>query len=167
VFRRADDGVSLLDRRNRRIEITRRRFTFVVCILIANLLFAPFQVRAESASNLYLLNCWGCHGSRGEGIKGTAPSLVGLGDFLKTNGGRAYIIEVPGVSLSSLNDAQIAMVINWVLGNLSQTKLSRDFTPYTAAEVHRYRGVRLIELSKTRQTLLDQLAAMKVRHVSE
>jgi mono/diheme cytochrome c family protein len=134
--------------------------------VLANFLFAPIEVHAESASNLYLLNCWGCHGSRGEGIKGTAPSLVGLGDFLKAEGGRAYIIEVPGVSLSALNDAQIALVMNWVLGNLGE-KHSADFAPYTATEVHRYRGVRLIELSKTRQALLDQLVAMKVRRAGD
>jgi len=74
---------------------------------------------------------------------------------------------VPGVSLSALSDAQIALVMNWVLGNLNQTKLPRDFTPYTADEVHRYRGMRLIELTKTRNQLLDQLVAMKVRHLSE
>jgi hypothetical protein len=92
---------------------------------------------------------------------------MALGDFLKAPGGRAYIIEVPGVSLSALSDAQIALVMNWVLGNLNQTRLPRDFTPYTGDEVHRYRGVRLIELSKTRQQLLDRLIAMKVRHPGE
>ena len=57
--------------------------------------------------------------------------------------------------------------MNWVLGNLSQTRLGRDFTPYSADEVHRYRAVRLIELSKTRQALLDQLVAMKVRRAGD
>jgi mono/diheme cytochrome c family protein len=119
---------------------------------------------AQSASNLYLLNCWGCHGSHGEGIKGTAPPLVGLGDFLKASGGgRAYIIEVPGVSLSALNDAQIATVMNWVLENMSKNHLPRDFSPYTADEVHRYRAIRLAELSKTRRALLEQLVALKIR----
>jgi mono/diheme cytochrome c family protein len=110
-----------------------------------------------------LLNCWGCHGSRGEGIKGTAPPLIGLGDFLKAQGGRAYIIEVPGVSLSALNDTQIAVVMNWVLDTMSENNLPRDFSPYTADEVHRYRAIRLAQLSKTRRELLNQLVAMKVR----
>ena len=122
---------------------------------------------AESASNLYLLNCWGCHGSRGEGIKGTAPSLIGLGDFLKVPGGRAYIIEVPGVAMSSLNDAQIALVMNWALRNLSKSPLPNDFSPYTADEVHRCRSVRLADLSKTRRALMEQLIAMKVRSSAE
>jgi hypothetical protein len=131
--------------------------------LIASTLGISLSAHAESASNLYLLNCWGCHGSHGEGIKGTAPPLIGLGDFLKADGGRAYIVEVPGVSLSALNDAQIATVMNWVLENMSQHHLPNDFVPYTATEVHRYRAVRLSELSKTRRGLLDQLVAMKVR----
>jgi hypothetical protein len=135
-----------------------RLFLLAICIL-----GVPLFASAESASNLYLLNCWGCHGSHGEGIKGTAPPLIGLGDFLKAAGGRAYIIEVPGVSLSALNDAQIATVMNWVLDTMSRDHLPRDFSPYTADEVHRYRATRLAELSKTRRELLEQLIAMKVR----
>ena len=137
---------------------------FVLLLLLATCILAtPRFASAESASNLYLLNCWGCHGSHGEGIRGTAPPLIGLGDFLKVEGGRAYIIQVPGVSLSALNDAQIATVMNWVLANMSQNHLPRNFSPYTADEVHRYRAIRLAELSKTRRALLDQLVRMRVR----
>ena len=137
----------------------------VLLLALASYLIATARpVRAESASNLYLLNCWGCHGSHGEGIKGTAPPLIGLSDFLKASGGRAYLIEVPGVSLSSLNDAQIATVMNWVLDNMSS---DRKFAPYTADEVHRLRATRLTELSKARRALLDQLVAMKVRTSAE
>lgn len=132
-------------------------------LLAASILATPPSADAQSVSNLYLLNCWGCHGSRGAGIKGTAPPLIDLGDFLKAKGGRAYIIEVPGVSLSALNDAQIATVMNWVLENMSKDHLPRDFSPYTAAEVHRYRVIRLTELSKTRRALLEQLVTMKIR----
>jgi len=131
------------------------------------LAFTTASARAQPASNLYLLNCWGCHGSNGEGISGTAPPLIGLGDFLKAPGGRAYIIQVPGVSLSALNDADIATVMNWVLENMSKGHLPSQFVPYTAEEVHRYRGVRLAELSKTRKGLLDQLVLMKVRASSD
>lgn len=123
--------------------------------------------RAESSSNLYLLNCWGCHGSKGEGIKGTAPPLIGLADFLKVKGGRSYIVQVPGVSQSSLNDAQVAQVMNWVLENMSKGSLPHDFSPYTADEIHEYRSTRLAELSKTRRALMDQLIAMKVRRAGD
>ena len=138
----------------------RLRRLLLSCIFI---LGASLSARAESASNLYLLNCWGCHGSHGEGIKGTAPALIGLSDFLKADGGRAYIIEVPGVSYSALTDGQIAEVMNWVLATMSKDRLPRDFSPYTATEVHGYRKTRLPDLSKSRRVLLDQLVAMKVR----
>ena len=141
---------------------------FALLLPLATFILAtPACASAQSASNLYLLNCWGCHGSHGEGIKATAPPLVGLGDFLKATGGRAYIIQVPGVSLSALNDAQIATVMNWVLANMSEDHLPRDFSPYTADEVHRYRATRLAELSRTRRALLNQLVAMKVRATVE
>jgi hypothetical protein len=136
---------------------------FLPLLLAAYIFGAPRPAHSESASNLYLLNCWGCHGSHGEGIKGTAPPLIGLGDFLKTTGGRAYIVEVPCVSLSALNDAQIATVMNWVLVNMSKDRLPANFSPYTAAEIHRYRATRIAELTKTRRALLEQLVAMKVR----
>ncbi len=138
------------------------RFAYLALLTTLLLGISP-HAHAESASNLYLLNCWGCHGSHGEGIKGTAPPLIDLGDFLKVNGGRAYIIEVPGVSLSALNDAQIATVMNWVLETMSKHNPPHDFSPYSADEIHRYRKVRLTELSKTRRELLEQLVAMKVR----
>ena len=132
-------------------------------LFAAALLALSTSASAQSASNLYLLNCWGCHGSRGEGISGTAPPLIGLGDFLKAPGGRAYIIQVPGVSLSALNDADVATVMNWVLENMSKGHLPAQFAPYSTDEVHRYRAIRLAELSKTRKGILDQLVLMKVR----
>src|SRR5256885_15422341 len=107
-------------------------------MLTTFILATPLTASAQSASNLYLLNCWGCHGSHGEGIKGTAPPLIDLGDFLKDSGGREYIIKGPGVSLSALNDGQIALVKNWILENLSKDRHARDFSPYTADEMDRY-----------------------------
>jgi len=135
----------------------------LLAIAAITILAWPGGVRAQSPSNLYLLNCWGCHGSRGEGIKNTAPPLIALGDFLKASGGRSYIIQVPGVSQSSLDDAQVAEVMNWVLANMSKGHLPDAFSPYTAGEVHRYRATRLDDLFKTRKEIVDQLIAMKVR----
>lgn len=130
----------------------------------AALLLAPaFPARAEPPGNLYLLNCWGCHGAHGEGVGATAPALAGVADFLKARGGRAYLIEVPGVSESALSDAKVAEVMNWIMQTMNRGRLPADFSPYTADEVHRYRSTRIEDLSKTRRGLIDQLVAMKVR----
>ena len=98
-------------------------------------------------------------GAHGEGVNGTAPPLKGVAVFLRAPGGRAYLIEVPGVSESALSDAQVALVMNWIMDTMNRGGVPADFAPYTAAEVHRYRAVRLQDLSATRRALLDQLAS--------
>src|SRR5262249_62361162 len=60
---------------------------------------------ADSPQNIYTLNCWGCHRANGEGVAGTAPPLINAADFLSVPGGREYLIRVPGVSQSMLDDA--------------------------------------------------------------
>jgi mono/diheme cytochrome c family protein len=120
-------------------------------------------VRAAPPSQLYMLNCWGCHRPNGEGIPGTAPPLQGAADFLKVKGGRQYLIEVPGVSQSALNDEQVAQVMNWILQTFSKEQLPHDFKPYTAEEVKQFRAVRMLEITKTRDALVAEMVAAKVR----
>lgn len=130
----------------------------------AMLAAVPAPARAESPSNLYLLNCWGCHGAHGEGVNGTAPPLAGAADFLRARGGREYLIEVPGVSESALNDAQVALVMNWIMDTMNRGRVPAGFTPYSAQEVHRDRAVRIDDLSATRRALLAQIAVTPARN---
>ena len=84
----------------------------------------------------YMLHCQGCHLPDGTGIRGRVPQLKGLvGNFLRTEDGRAYVIEVPGVATSRLGDAELAAVVNWMLTNFSRSELPTPFRPYTAEEV--------------------------------
>ncbi len=135
--------------------------TKIAAVALGGLLLAlpAALARAEPPQKLYELNCWGCHGANGEGVKDTAPTLVGVAKFLKAPGGRSYLIEVPGVSYSKLSDAEVAAVMNWVLGNFSKQNLPAGFTPYTAAEVKRYRKIHLPRLAETRKHLLKEIAA--------
>ncbi len=137
----------------------------VVAALVAALLGAArARARAgESAEQLYTLNCWGCHRPGGDGIPGTAPPLKGAADFLKVPGGRAYLIEVPGVAQSPLNDAQAAAVMNWIMTSFNKDRLPRDFVPYTADEVHRYRAERLLDVAGARRALVAKMAALGIR----
>lgn len=118
---------------------------------------------AEPPAQLYMLNCWGCHRPNGEGIPGTAPPLQGVADFLKVKGGRQYLIEVPGVSQSALNDAQATEVMNWILRTFSKDQLPPDFKPYTTEEVKQLRTVRMLEIAKTRDALIAEMVAAKIR----
>jgi hypothetical protein len=110
------------------------------------------------------LNCWGCHRANGEGVAGTAPPLINATDFLRVPGGREYLIRVPGVSQSMLDDADTALVMNWILETFSKGRVPADFRPFTAAEIHHARAEpHLFDIGKIRSQLLSKMVAMKIR----
>jgi mono/diheme cytochrome c family protein len=132
-------------------------------ILIATAI-AGIAMAAESPQNLYTLNCWGCHRANGKGIAGTAPPLTNAADYLKVPGGREYLIRVPGVSQSLLNDADTALVMNWIIGNFSPGRVPAGFKPFTAEEIHQARAqAHLYDITETRMRLLNEMVAMKIR----
>ena len=119
---------------------------------------------AESPQNLYTLNCWGCHRANGEGVAGTAPPLINAADFLRVPGGREYLIRVPGVSQSMLDDADTALVMNWIIETFSRGRVPADFQPFTAAEIHHARAEpHLFDITEIRAQLLGKMVAMKIR----
>jgi mono/diheme cytochrome c family protein len=133
-------------------------------MLALSLIAMPFLANSAfaggSPAELYTLNCWGCHKPNAEGIPGTVPRLAhSMGDFLHVPGGREYLVEVPGVAASSLSDAEIADVLNWLLRTFNKSETPPGFTPYTAAEVARYRPHQLIKITETRDTLVKELRA--------
>ncbi|WP_249208790.1 cytochrome c family protein [Acetobacter okinawensis] len=92
--------------------------------------------------SVYVSHCGGCHGI--EGISGPTfvPTLRNsVGSFACTPEGRAYLVRVPGVSMSLIRDDQtLADVMNFVLITLGGSSTPPDFKPYTAAEVHAWRA---------------------------
>ena len=131
----------------------------LACAVLAVALAA--RAAAESPSQLYTLNCWGCHLPHAEGIPGTVPRLAhSMGTFLHLPEGRAYLVQVPGVANSPLNDQQIADVLNWMLATFSKDELPKDFTPYTVEEIRMYRPHPLVAVKDARRALAKQLAAM-------
>lgn len=121
---------------------------------------ASAALAGGSPAELYTLNCWGCHKPHAEGIPGTVPRLAdSMADFLQVPGGREYLVEVPGVAASSLSDAEIAQVLNWLLATFNKAETPPDFKPYTAAEVAKYRPHQLIRITETRDDLVRRLKA--------
>ena len=119
--------------------------------------------RAEPPEQLYMLNCWGCHRPHGEGIPGTAPPLTDATDFLRVKGGREYLISVPGVSQSALNNADTAAVMNWILKSFSKDPMRTDFQPYTADEIANARTTHLMDIKKARAELVAKMVEQKIR----
>jgi mono/diheme cytochrome c family protein len=134
--------------------------TRAIAVLIATLSIASVAGAGGSPAELYTLNCWGCHKPRAEGIPGVVPRLAdSMADFLLVPGGREYLVEVPGVASSTLSNAEIAQVLNWLLFTFNKAELPADFKPYTAAEIARDRPHQLIRITETRDALVRRLRA--------
>lgn len=107
----------------------------------------------------YMLKCQGCHLPDGSGYVGKVPSFAQMGYFLEVEGGRDFLVQVPGTSQSSLNDDETAAVLNWILTNFSQASLPRDFRPYTEDEIGRLRAVRMPDVEATRAAIMERIRA--------
>lgn len=116
------------------------------------------MVSAESARDDYILHCAGCHLSDGRETSGIIPGLVDAGRFLLVPGGREFLIQVPGVSGSTLGDEALANLVNWLLLEFSPERVGEGFQPYTAAEVGRYRELPLADVERVRNELLADIS---------
>ncbi|MCC7464128.1 MAG: cytochrome c, class I [Gammaproteobacteria bacterium] len=109
----------------------------------------------EPAVN-YQLHCMGCHLADGSGDAQRLPSMRGtLVPFSGLPAGRDYLLRVPGVSQSPLADADLAVLMNWMVRNLSDVPVPSDFVEYTAAEVGRARRQPLAQVTELRARLLE------------
>ncbi len=107
----------------------------------------------------YLHYCAGCHLPDGSGKpdKGI-PNMRGvLGEFLRVEGGREFIVKVPGVSHTPLADSDVAALMNWLLDSIARPSTPPNTPPYTAAEVTRLRSVRMVDIPATRKEIVERL----------
>jgi hypothetical protein len=115
------------------------------------------QASAATPAFNYILHCQGCHLVDGRETPGKIPALVGVGQFLSVEGGREFLVQVPGVSLSVIDDHELAELLNWVLYRFSPDEIPASFEPYTAEEVGRYRQSPLVEVEAVRTRLIAAL----------
>ena len=105
-----------------------------------------------------MLQCMGCHTPDGSGEPGRVPSLKEtLTPFAKSAEGRRFLVQVPGASQSTLSDAELAKLLNWMIQDLSVAKPSR-FKHFTEAEVASYRRTPLVNVQAAREHLLRSSA---------
>ncbi len=106
----------------------------------------------------YMLHCMGCHTPDGSGEPGRVPSLKKtLLPFARLPEGRRFLVQVPGASQSTLSDADLAEVLNWMIRNLSVGR-PEPFAAFTEAEIASYRQTPLVAVRATRARLLRKLA---------
>ena len=126
-----------------------------VWLVLPLLALAAEDSSAASPRFNYILHCQGCHLVDGQATPGKIPPLVGAGKLLAVEGGREFLVRVPGVSLSIISDEELAELMNWMLAQFSADDISADFEPYTAEEVGRYRQEPLVEVETVRAKLFD------------
>ncbi len=130
--------------------------TFALVLGLVAPATAPARSTGNDARVNYMLHCQGCHREGGIGHPGIVPNLQGeVGRFLASPAGRRYLVQVPGVAQSSLDDAALADVLNWMLPAFDPLHVSADFERFTADEVARYRDTPIIDVSGIRRALLE------------
>jgi mono/diheme cytochrome c family protein len=127
-----------------------------VTLLLPLLAFAHGAAADPSrAHQNYLIHCMGCHGEDGLGLEGHVPSFrETLAKISASPQGRDYVLRIPGVTQSTLDDAQTAAVLNWVLTEFGGADATSKVAPFTAAEVARTRQNPLLEVNAAREAAL-------------
>jgi hypothetical protein len=129
----------------------------VIRILSLFVLACSLTASAESPEINYMLHCRGCHLEDGSGSPGAVPAIDGvLAKFLAVEGGREYLVRVPGSALSTLDDRQLADLLNWMIQRFGPDDEARQAIPYTAVEVARLRTP-LVDVAGVRGRLLERI----------
>jgi len=124
-------------------------------LLTAALLLAATGIVQADPKTDYLLYCRGCHLANGAGVSPVVPTLIDeVGRLLSVNGGREYIVRVPGVSQTDMNDAKLAAVLNWVVTEFNRNTMPDDFKLYTAKYVASVRDKVLADPLRYRAELM-------------
>lgn len=107
----------------------------------------------------FLLHCSGCHAQDGRGLehKGIPALKDQVGYFLRTDSGRAYLMQIPGLLSAGMPDARAADVTNYILTRFAGASLPENFVPYTTDEAKRYRESRPADIPGKRRLLAAEL----------
>lgn len=115
---------------------------------------------ATSTRSLFVMHCVGCHGRDAAGSTlGQVPDMRQVGRFLQVEGGRSFLISVPGVMGAGLDDHKVAEVTNWLLATLAAGSVPPGQPPYTADEVRQARAHPLVDVASRRRELVQRAAA--------
>lgn len=130
-------------------------------LILVAALYAHGFARAEQPPAVnYKLHCMGCHLADGSGGPPDVPDIRGeMGCLLAVDGGRQYLVQVPGAAQAQISDAELAAVLNYMLETFSADTLPGEYAPFTAGEVTRWRADWLTEVAAIRESLLARLDA--------
>ena len=134
-------------------------FGFVLCAGVN-----AGEMNRERAHFNYQMFCQGCHAPGGASVDERVPRMKDhVGTFINSASGREFLVRVPGSAMSSLNDEELAEVLNWIVLEFSGQSLTAPFESYTATEVGTLRQRPLNEVEKYRALLLADIAGAEKR----
>jgi len=123
----------------------------------------PIAQAGYTPATNWQLQCVGCHLPDGEGSRrGDTPRMKDfVGHFLKIEGGREFLVRVPGAAQSALSDTQLAELLNWLLreDGMAGTSMPAHYRPYTGEEISAIRRKAILNLPETRTGLIEQMRA--------
>lgn len=135
----------------------------LVCVSGAALADGAALPELTTAQSDYVEHCSGCHGMQGNSAPADIPVLRGrVGYFLCTPEGREYLIRLPNVAYSAIDDNQeLADMMNFVVFGLGGNSTPKGTRPFSAAEVSRLRARALgtQSLIAARADVVDKLIA--------
>lgn len=130
----------------------------VPAMLCATVACAVETIDTQRAEFNYKMFCQGCHGPDGVGTPGNVPRVKDfMGNFLRVDGGREFLVQVPGSAYAALDNEQLAQLLNWMLLELSPKETPKSFNYYSAQEVERLRALALTEVDSIRASLIKKM----------
>ncbi len=130
-----------------------------LALVTLSLLAFNAYAQDKRAYNNYMLHCQGCHLPQGKGALGAVPRLQNfVGYFLHSREGREFIAQVPGVTMSSLDNEELSELLNWMVRAYSEEQLPEQFEPYTSAEIAQLRKTPNPDPLGQRNSILDVVA---------
>jgi hypothetical protein len=131
-------------------------FAFLL-VMNVNLVRAEEKTTNHARQN-YILNCQGCHLADASGSKGLVPKMNDfVANFLHVDGGREFIVQVPGSANAPIGDQELADVLNWMLDSFSKDQIPANFEPYSGKEIGILRHEPLIDVNGTRAKLIERM----------
>ena len=123
--------------------------------------------RSDNPSYNYMVNCQGCHKIDGSAQGNIVPALRGqVAKFLHTEEGRRFLVQVPGVSQSSLDNRQTADVLNWAIVHFDRENIPDRFVAYTEDEVRILRARPISDTARNRANIVKKNPAFRI-HVGK
>jgi len=125
---------------------------------------APDPSTVPAASKLYVLNCQGCHGARGEVANDDIRPLgFAFGQFTRTARGRAYLMRIPGVAAAPIGDDALTQLLNYMADLWRPIGAARGSgARFSVAQVHVLRRQPLIDVSAERAAVIRDLGVARL-----